>query len=750
VRDGGSEDQGRTAAAAWERWHEADYTWEGLKKRTWQGWVVCDDGLVREAESGAVYGQKVPETASPASGRAATLQDYWRADPAYGHWRNDEEMGDELVRADGQPTYHRIHLPLTYKDGPATGKEDWPETDLDDLLRLRIAAATETTWEGKSGVRTVVGPDRRARLDGGVLLSFDTERLIQPSAGQRSLYTNCQYTFFIWGCSCGSTAFLGDTSFDYATFSEYASFDRAAFLGVVGFRWAAFSDIARFFLTTFSEYVSFDSTTYSGDATFSCATFSGDANFDRATFSGFAWFERTRFSGDAEFKSTTFPVFARFADTTFSGDVSFNSATFSGDAHFDSMTFPGAARFQSVKFLGRAWFFKTAFSGLVDFNSATFSGDAAFMSTTFSGFAYFDGATFSDDAKFDNASFSGKVRLDRATFSRHASFNGAKFSGFASFDGAKFYDDAEFDSASFSGDASFVASGFARTASFRGGTFEKQASFATARFQERTYFDRRVFKSDMDFTAAVFEQLCSFEAITWPEAALDWHSAFDQVLFRSTLNIAGSGFRSFAAFDGGTLERGIQIDEITEAEAKETFGQRMVANTLLRNQRLRELERGCRVLKLAMEKSSNKSREQLLYRFELQARRAQSGLPPGEKLFSHLYAFTSDYGASMVRPFLALGVVVGLFAVIYGLMGSTKGAWPPDADAHGALAFSVSRVFPFGAFEGVSRNWICAFETRSGAWPTLAVRALATLQSLFAIVLAFLFALAIRRRFQIS
>ena len=68
----------RLIEEGWAAWRAADFTWAGLAKREWQGWVVCEDGLVREAESGTVYGQTMPQTPAPApaTGRPANLQDF--------------------------------------------------------------------------------------------------------------------------------------------------------------------------------------------------------------------------------------------------------------------------------------------------------------------------------------------------------------------------------------------------------------------------------------------------------------------------------------------------------------------------------------------------------------------------------------------------------------------------------------------------------------------------------------------------
>ena len=273
----------------------------------------------------------------------------------------------------------------------------------------------------------------------------------------------------------------------------------------------------------------------------------------------------------------------------------------------------------------------------------------------------------------------------------------------------------------------------------------------------------------MDFTAALFESLASFERIEWPEKAVHWHGAFDQALFRGTPVFTGAGFKSFAAFDGATLERGVFLDDVSESEAAATFrAERKQAIELGKsekalNQRLGELERGCRVLKQAMEQASNKSREQMFYRFELMARRAQRGLPFGEKTFSYLYALASDYGASMWRPFAALAALIVAFAGVYWGFAAALDPFVPAqllagdwaAQMWSALDFSWANVFkPLSALssDAVAKDgsMMKLLLTQGGDGYAFGVRMIATLQSILAIVLAFLFALAVRRRFQIT
>ncbi len=630
-----------------------------------------------------------------------TLQDYWRCDPASGVVRDDAAMlaAGELAECEGA-LFHIAHLPAKSKAGAATWKadlnhENWAR--LEQKLGARLAAGAETKVDV---VGDAEGPDGRTQLGGCVLRGIPS----QPRGSESPLHLEAR---------------------------------RMAVLGVADYRGHHFGPGARF-----------DRASFSGDASFIGASFSGYASFDSASFSG---------------------------------EASFNIASFSGYASFDGASFSGDARFVSASFSGGC------------FVSASFSRDASFNIASFSGDACFDRASFSGDARFDSASFNGEARFERASFSGDASFVGANFSG-----------NAIFDSASFTGVARFLDAKFKGKAYFQVKAFEKAATFQRCLFDELVWFDGANFKGDMDFTAAVFDKLASFEKITWPQDCRHWHSAFDDVLFRSKLQLTGAGFRAFAAFDGATLERGVQLDDPeTEEEANRSFrAERKAASASAkrdgadfenlenevrkerdkdkanpvkqseinshiraqREERLRQLERGCRVLKLAMDYSSNKTREQMLYRFELQARRAQRKLRFGEKTFSDLYAAASDYGASIWRPFAALAVLIaafgggfwGLAAALDPLFDARLLAGDLAAQLWATLDFSWGNVFkPLSALSEDAASvrdgsMIDLLLTETGdGWP-LVVRMIATLQSLLAIVLAFLFALAVRRRFQIS
>ncbi|MGL4541789.1 MAG: hypothetical protein ACRCUI_04685 [Polymorphobacter sp.] len=82
----------------------------------------------------------------------------------------------------------------------------------------------------------------------------------------------------------------------------------------------------------------------------------------------------------------------------------------------------------------------------------------------------------------------------------------------------------------------------------------------------------------------------------------------------------------------------------------------------------------------------------------------------------------------------------GAFALI--ARNAAAGGWPT------ALAVSASRIFPFGGFGEDYKTWLNALAA-AGQGRFLA-ESLATLESLCALILIFLFGLALRRRFKVA
>ena len=127
-----------------------------------------------------------------------------------------------------------------------------------------------------------------------------------------------------------------------------------------------------------------------------------------------------------------------------------------------------------------------------------------------------------------------------------------------------------------------------------------------------------------------------------------------------------------------------------------------------------------------------------------------------ERYFSHAYEFTADYGNSIVRPLGIVLVSAVLFALYYAFAAALPVRFPSWNDLWQAMSFSAARVFPFGPWGGApdKTSLIGQYINANGVQYTplkaFGFSFVATCQSLIAIVLLFLTALAIRRRFQIN
>lgn len=173
----------------------------------------------------------------------------------------------------------------------------------------------------------------------------------------------------------------------------------------------------------------------------------------------------------------------------------------------------------------------------------------------------------------------------------------------------------------------------------------------------------------MSFATARFSRLIIFADTKFPVAETDWRRAFSGALFEYTFDLQGVDQKAVSSLSGATINRGVLLTRNSELDDNVLHAQalQLALEAEDREDALRALEGGAQKLKLAMERDSDKLREQRFYRLELRSRRKQSGTPWTEKLFSGLYAATANYGASIGRPFLLLFVMVGALATgFYG------------------------------------------------------------------------------------
>lgn len=234
-------------------WRAADFSWQGLAQKPWEGFSVLPDGRIVETEH-------VPAGAEGA--RPATLQDYW------------QEEAERLIPGDGK-LWTRAHLPLEWADGAPTGKANWDakeRAELDALILAKLDAAGDTISTGRYSTRRVVGADRRAQLQGVMFLAA-------PRGMERPLSARFDRAAFCGPAHFDGARFQGDVTFESAGFFESASFDGARFADVANFYRALFSGEANFRNTDFAAQASFARVYFFGDARFRNAVFHGHADF---------------------------------------------------------------------------------------------------------------------------------------------------------------------------------------------------------------------------------------------------------------------------------------------------------------------------------------------------------------------------------------------------------------------------------------------------------------------------------------
>lgn len=167
----------------WDAWWRADYSWEGLSKKSWQGWYV-DTAWV---ESEPFVPVPKDERVESVDYREATLQDYWRRgmqeakltlDQFLVRVENEEWTGKAfLEQHEGRTQFTLMHLPPQWRDGTATAKID-PENvpaGLEELLKAELGREIKDTefengWRKKS-------VEHRMQWQGVVLPTFSLSDL---------------------------------------------------------------------------------------------------------------------------------------------------------------------------------------------------------------------------------------------------------------------------------------------------------------------------------------------------------------------------------------------------------------------------------------------------------------------------------------------------------------------------------------------------------------------------------------------
>jgi hypothetical protein len=471
---------------------------------------------------------------------------------------------------------------------------------------------------------------------------------------------------------------------------------------------------------------------------FAAVSFADRADFRFSIFGDSAQFNSARFGDKAGFDSAYFGNNVRFDSVRFGDGARFESTHFGDNARFDYAHFGADAQFEFANFADRADFMSASFGGGASFGFTSFGNGASLFSACFGDNASFESATFRGEAIFSSAIFAGNFRAVDIIFCGWFGMHAAEIKGYANFSRAKWPERFEDQQSAFKGCrfrdvADFETPDFTAFALFDGAEFKGRVLLSDPGEGQSDRLFARALKRAQDAADAERKREFEQERDAHEKALRDWEAAKPE------------------AERAEKPKAPVDPDGEAGAEA-----------------RLGALTGGLRTLRLAMAAQSDLARAQRFYRYEAKARAKMPSEPRAAKVAAWLYRVSSDYGMSIGRPLLIFGLALLAFAALYtlgslGLDIATGVAAPRGPDGASltlgqrvgqALNFSMNNSFrPFSALssEGTDVNPLARHLLHDfGVVVGVPVRFLALLQSLIAILLAFLLGLALRRRFQIS
>lgn len=261
----------------------------------------------------------------------------------------------------------------------------------------------------------------------------------------------------------------------------------------------------------------------------------------------------------------------------------------------------------------------------------------------------------------------------------------------------------------------------------------------------------------LDLMRCDFEQRVTFADVTWPPAGY-LVASLSGSRFRGLLTFASAAPPPIQIFREAGCEGGLALGRYTTAQWRDMLAEELdawqfprpeIADKLAHSQ---NIENAARNLRRNAERESDVHAEHFWHRAELIARRSRDDVSVLEKAFSHLYGLVADYGLSMSRPFAAIVVLTVVCSLLYWAVGSSA-LWGGPADWHSleeSLGFSLSRMLPIGAFGSDENTWRQTLLGHGGTIGSIAVRTVATAQTIMSAILIFLGVMAIRRKFKIN
>ncbi len=481
---------------------------------------------------------------------------------------------------------------------------------------------------------------------------------------------------------------VANADFSNEHFEDEIDFDGFIFPGSVNLSGAIFNRPVSFAGAEFQLPANFGHAHFQADANFKGAKFSGQAVFDDTIFDGVATFERAEFLKE---KNGPLTHSVRFQRARFLGKADFRSSVMIGSADFSKAQFAGTARFDETRFTADSVFEGAVFSAPAGFNACQFFGAAAFRETQFTGEARFAEAGFKGECQFERSQFWNDVSFREARFDNNAVFTDMRVEGASRFKSAKFAMEANFLDARFTGNADFSGVDFGGATIFRSAQFAQGASWEACRFL-----------NGADFSGLALGKVSSFK-----ECQFEGDALFREGHFDASVSLAGARFKAGADFSALQSKAAFVLAKASFAvlpnflEASlldpPRFDNMVIADPVKRFLRWKEeavpdprrfltFMKVCadpdasakyRCLKKLAFEAQDLAGEQEFFAQEFRCRRFWLDKPFGRGAarfwFGWVYGGVSDFGRSLVRPFLLWILSILVFAIYFFAEGTGAG-----------------------------------------------------------------------------
>jgi Pentapeptide repeats (9 copies) len=292
--------------------------------------------------------------------------------------------------------------------------------------------------------------------------------------------------------------------------------------------------------------------------------------------------------------------------------------------------------------------------------------------------------------------------------------------------------------------------------------FHGKANFSSCTFEGAARFSNVVFKSEVTFANSIFQSLTDFTQTDFVDT-LKATRCFEKSVFKSRGWFTNtSGVTGLEVFAGATFLNGVTF-AIPKSELSMAARYIKIKDDTKRRLKASNDLAGAQALRVGATFSGDKPLEHALFVHELHAREFLGEQNRVERLFSKFYGGLSGYGYSLSKPLFWFIVTLLTFALFYAVLDEASDASPFSggfdwSEIGDGIEYSLSRMLPIGPWTPLV-SLDSALQLKLGVGQTVkdvnwmvrfGISAISTVQSLISALLAFLFVLAVRRKFQVS